>query len=190
MNVTVRKRVTQIEEILIEGQAPVESPRRRVVVATVLSNPYAGRYSEDISELIDYGAELAVELMSRGMEALGSPVEAYGKGGIVGEQGEIEHIAALLHPKFGKPVREPVDGVSILPSVKKAAAMGATLDIPVHHITAMLVRSHFDSVEFRIAAAPKSDEILVALAVTDGGRPHPRVGGLTLDEVVGEDGLR
>jgi len=190
MSVTVRKRVTQIEEIYSEGQADLASPRRRVVVASVLSNPYAGRYSEDISELIDYGAELAVELMSRGMEALGAPVEAYGKGGIVGEQGEIEHVAALLHPKFGKPVREPVEGISILPSVKKSAAMGATLDIPVHHIKAMLVRSHFDSVEFRVADAPRSDEILVALAVTDGGRPHPRVGGLTVEEMVGEDGLR
>jgi hypothetical protein len=190
MSITIRKWVTNVEEILVEGQLTLEAPRRRAVIAVVLSNPYAGRYSEDISELIDMGGVLAPVLMQRAIDALGTPVEAYGKGGIVGENGEIEHIAALLHPKFGGPVREPVEGKSILPSVKKMGAIGATLDIPIHHIKAMLVRSHFDSVEFRIPDAPGVNEIMVALAVADGGRPHPRVGGLSIDEVVGEDGLR
>ena len=190
MSVTIRKWVTDVEEILVEGQQPLEGPRRRAVVGVVLSNPYAGRYSEDISELIDLGETLGHELMARCIAALGTPVEAYGKGGIVGENGEIEHIAALLHPKFGAPVREPISGKSILPSVKKRAAMGATLDIPIHHIVAMLVRSHFDAVEFRIPDAPGADEIMVALAVADGGRPHPRVGGYRADQVIGEDGLR
>ncbi len=190
MSVTVRKWVTDVQEILVEGQRELEQPRRRAVVGVVLSNPYAGRYSEDISELIDYGETLGSELMSRCIEALGTPVEAYGKGGIVGENGEIEHVAALLHPKFGAPVRAPVGGKSILPSVKKHAAMGATLDIPIHHVLAMLVRSHFDSVEFRIPDAPGANEIMVALAVADGGRPHPRVGGHSTADVIGEDGLR
>jgi hypothetical protein len=190
VGVTIRKWVTCVEEILFEGQRAVEPPRRRAVIGVVLTNPYAGRYEEDLSELIDLGEVLATEMMSRAMAALGTPVEAYGKGGIVGEAGEIEHVAAILHPKFGAPVRAPVGGVSILPSVKKKAAMGATLDIPIHHTVAMLVRSHFDAVEFRIADAPASDEILVALAVADGGRPHHRVGGYRADQVIGEDGLR
>ena len=118
-----------------------------------------------------------------------TPVEAYGKGGIVGEAGELEQIAACLHPKFGAPTRDAVGGVSILPSVKKRAAMGATLDIPVHHIKAMLVRSHFDAMEIRVPDAPAADELLLALAVTDGGRPHARVGGLKAEDAVGEDGL-
>ena len=190
MTVTIRKWVTSVEEILVEGQRALDGPRRRAVVGVVLSNPYAGRYEEDLTELIDLGEVLATEMMSRAITALGTPVEAYGKGGIVGEAGEIEHVAAILHPKFGAPVREPVGGKSILPSVKKKAAMGATLDIPIHHTIAMLVRSHFDAVEFRIPDAPASDEIMVALAVADGGRPHSRVGGYRADQVVGEDGLR
>ena len=104
------------------------------------------RWSDDLAELIDFGEYLGDELTRRCQEVLGEPVEAYGKGGIVGEHGELEHVAAVLHPKFGAPTRERVGGVSILPSVKKRAAMGATLDIPVHHIKAMLVRSHFDAV--------------------------------------------
>ena len=190
MSVTIRKWVTCVEEILVEGQRPLDAPRRRAVVGVVMSNPFAGRYEEDLTELIDLGETLATEMMRRAIDALGTPVEAYGKGGIVGEAGEIEHIAAILHPKFGAPVREPVGGKSILPSVKKKAAMGATLDIPIHHTVAMLVRSHFDAVEFRIADAPASDEIMVALAVADGGRPHHRVGGYRVDQVIGEDGLR
>ena len=107
----------------------------------------------------------------------------------VGEHGELEHIAAVLHPKFGAPTRGRVGGVSILPSVKKRAAMGATLDIPVHHIKAMLVRSHFDAVEIRVPDAPGADELLLALAVTNGGRPFARVGGLLAADAIGEDGL-
>ena len=115
MTVTIRKWVTSVEEILVEGQRALDAPRRRAVVGVVLSNPYAGRYEEDLTELIDLGEVLATEMMSRAITALGTPVEAYGKGGIVGEAGEIEHVAAILHPKFGAPVREPVGGKSILP---------------------------------------------------------------------------
>ena len=120
MAVDCMKWVTFSEEILSEGGRELEKPLRRVAVAAVLKNPYAGEYSEDISELIDAGEWLATELMVRAKAALGGPVEAYGKGGIVGEKGELEHVAALLHPKFGAPVRAAADGVSILPSVKKA----------------------------------------------------------------------
>lgn len=189
MGVTIRKWATFIEELHEEGGKPLARPLRRVAVAVVVKNPYAGRNPDDLSELIDLGEYLGDELMRRCQEALGTPVEAYGKGGIVGEAGELEHIAAVLHPKFGAPTRGRVGGISILPSVKKRGAMGASLDIPVHHIKAMLIRSHFDAVEIRVPDAPASDEILLALAVTDGGRPHARVGGLRVEDAIGEDGL-
>ncbi len=189
MAVTIRKWVTFVEEILVEGGKPLARPLRRVAVGVVVKNPYAGANPDDLSELIDLGEFLGDELMRRCQEALGTPVEAYGKGGIVGEQGEVEHVAAVLHPKFGAPTRGRVGGVSILPSVKKRAAMGASLDVPIHHIKAMLVRSHFDAIEVRVPDAPASDELLLVLAVSDGGRPHARVGGLRAEDVVGEDGL-
>jgi hypothetical protein len=187
--IVIRKWATFREEILTDGGRELPRPLRRVAVAVVCSNPYAGRWSEDLSELIDFGEYLGDELTRRCQEALGEPVEAYGKGGIVGEHGELEHVAAVLHPKFGAPTRGRVGGVSILPSVKKRAAMGATLDIPVHHIKAMLVRSHFDAVEIRVADAPGADELLLALAVTNAGRPFARIGGLAAADAVGEDGL-
>lgn len=189
MAVEVRKWVTFVEEIHEEGGRALARPLRRVAVAAVLKNPYADGWSENIDTLIDAGEWLATELMIRAKAALGGPVEAYGKGGIVGERGELEHVAALLHPKFGAPVRAAAEGVSILPSVKKRGAMGAHLDIPVHHKKAMLVRSHFDAMEISVPDAPATDEILVAVAVTDGGRPHARVGGLKAEDAVGEDGL-
>jgi len=188
--VEVRKWVTFVEEIHEEGGRPLGRPLRRVAVGAIIKNPYAGGWSENIDVLIDAGEWLATELMARAKAALGGPVEAYGKGGIVGERGELEHVAALLHPKFGAPVRAAAEGVSILPSVKKRGAMGAHLDIPVHHKKAMLVRSHFDAMEICVPDAPATDELLVAVAVTDGGRPHARVGGLRAEDAVGEDGLR
>ncbi|MEX1080139.1 MAG: amino acid synthesis family protein [Homoserinimonas sp.] len=190
LKLTVRKWVTQVEEVLSDGQKDTERPIRKAVIAAVVVNPYAGRWSADLSELIDAGEVLADVFMTRGMELLGGEVQAYGKGGVVGENGEIEHIAALLHPKFGGPTRAITEGISILPSVKKRGGQGATLDIPVHHKDAMMIRSHFDSVEFRVGDAPRADEIVVALAVTDGPRPHHRVGGLTESEATAKDGLR
>ncbi|MEW5991809.1 MAG: amino acid synthesis family protein [Chloroflexota bacterium] len=194
MAVTIRKWATFVEEVHEEGGKPLARPLRRVAVAAVVKNPYAARTPgganpDDLSQLIDLGEVLGDELTRRCMEALGTTIEAYGKGGIVGEAGELEHVAAVLHPKFGAPTRKRAGGVSILPSVKKRGAMGATLDIPVHHVKAMLVRSHFDAVTISVADAPASDELLVALAVTDGGRPHARVGGLRAEDALGEDGL-
>ncbi len=189
MAVKIRKWVTFVEEVHEEGGKPLARPIRRVAIAVVVKNPYAGRNPDDLTELIDFGAYLGEEMTRRAKEALGTTVEAYGKGGIVGEAGELEQVAACLHPKFGAPTRAGVGGVSILPSVKKRAAMGATLDIPVHHIKAMLVRSHFDAMEIRIPDAPASDELVLAFAVTDGGRPHARIGGLLAEDAIGEDGL-
>jgi Amino acid synthesis len=188
--IRIRKWVTFREEIQSDGEREVERPLRRAAVAVVCTNPYAGQWSDDLAELIDFGEYLGDELTRRCQEALGEPVEAYGKGGIVGEHGELEHVAAVLHPKFGAPTRDRVGGASILPSVKKRGAMGATLDIPVHHIKAMLVRSHFDAVTIAVPDAPGADELLLALAVTNAGRPHARIGGLAAADAVGEDGLR
>jgi hypothetical protein len=188
--VTIRKRVTLLEEVLSDGLRGTERPIRRAVIAVVISNPYAGRWADDLEILENAGEQLATDFMTRALSLLDGNVEAYGKGGIVGENGEIEHIAALLHPRFGHPTRSLSNGVSILPSVKKRGGQGATIDIPVHHKTAMMVRSHFDSVEFRVPDAPAADEIVVALAVSDGPRPHARVGGLRAEDAEGVDGLR
>jgi hypothetical protein len=187
--VTVRKWVTQIEEVLREGTRETERPIRRAVIAAVIENPYSGLWVDHLELLEAAGEVLATEFMTRGLSLLDGRVEAYGKGGIVGEHGELEHIAALLHPRFGAPTRGLSDGVSILPSVKKRGGQGAAIDIPIHHKRAMMIRSHFDSIEFRIGDAPTADEIVVALAVSDGPRPHPRVGGLTEAEAEGVDGL-
>lgn len=165
---------------------------RKVVAAAVIVNPFAGRYVEDLGELITAGAELSGLLAARAVAALdGHPPHSYGKAAIVGTSGELEHAAALLHPSFGQPLRDAVGGgASIIPSSKKRGAAGTAVDIPLHHKDAAFVRSHFDAVEFRLADAPFPDEILVALAVTSGGRPLPRVGGLQVADIVGTDGLR
>jgi hypothetical protein len=188
----IRKIVTIVEEVRMEAGRPVEPPIRRVVTAAVLANPFAGRYVEDLSELIAESVALSGTLSAIAVAHLvGKPVHSYGKGGIVGTKGELEHVAAMLHPEFGAPLREACGGgKAIIPSAKKRGAPGATLDIPVHYKDAAFVRSHFDAVELRIADAPDDDELVIAVAVTDGGRPLPRVGGLQVAEIVGEDGLR
>jgi hypothetical protein len=190
MRLESRKYVSQVEDILTEGGRALAMPLRRVAVGVVLPNPYAGRYHEDLTELIELGRVVAEDLTARCRALLGADVESYGKAGIVGEAGEVEHVAALLHPTFGAPVRDGTGGVSIMPSAKKRGAPGTAVDVPLHHKRAMLVRSHFDAVEFRIADAPFAAELVIALAVAGGGRPHPRVGGLAAQDVVGQDGLR
>lgn len=188
--ITIRKWVTQVEEVLSDGLRRTDRPIRRAVIAAVIGNPYAGRWSDSLETLEAAGELLATAFMNRALLVLDGNVEAYGKGGIVGENGEIEHVAALLHPRFGHPTRSLSDGLSILPSVKKRGGQGATIDIPIHHKKAMMVRSHFDSIEFRVPDAPRADEIVVALGVSDGPRPHARVGGLAVEDVQGLDGLR
>jgi hypothetical protein len=188
--VTIRKWITLVEEVLSDGLRGTERPIRRAVVGAVIGNPYAERWSDNLEILEHVGEQLATEFMTRALALLDGKVEAYGKGGIVGENGEIEHVAAILHPKFGHPTRSLSGGVSILPSVKKRGGQGATIDIPIHHKTAMMIRSHFDSVEFRVPDAPAANEIVVALAVSDGPRPHARVGGLRAEDAEGVDGLR
>jgi len=190
MGVQVRKWIVQSEQINSDGDHRAERPVRHVVVAAVLINPYAGRFSPELDLLADAGAVLGRIFTEQATAALGGEIASYGKAGIVGEHGELEHIAALLHPRFGAPTREVSGGVSILPSAKKRGGQGATIDIPLHHKKAMMIRTHFDAVEFRVGDAPRANEIVVALAASDGPRLHARVGGLSESDARGEDGLR
>jgi len=188
----IRKIVTTVEEIRLEAGRRVDPSIKRVVTAAVLHNPFSGRFEEDLTPLIEASVEIGATISRIAVAALGgAPVHSYGKGGIVGTKGELEHVAAMLHPEFGAPLREAVGGgKAIIPSAKKRGGPGVTLDIPLHYKDAAFVRSHFDAVELRIADAPGEDELVIAVAVTDGGRPLPRVGGLRVAEIVGEDGLR
>jgi hypothetical protein len=194
MKAKIRKIVTFVEETRREMGKTVEPATRRAAAAAVIENPFAGRYVEDLSELIEIGEELGALLTERAVAALGIPgpsAESYGKAAAVGENGELEHAAAVLHPKLGTPVRRVVGkGAALIPSAKKRGGMGVTLDIPLGHKDAAYVRSHFDGMEIRVSDAPRANEILVAIAVTDSGRPLARVGGLTKDQIKGEDGLR
>ncbi|GIK98885.1 MAG: hypothetical protein BroJett029_30940 [Alphaproteobacteria bacterium] len=194
MKARIRKIVTVVEETRTEMGREVSPPVRRAAALAVIANPCAGRYVDDLAELIDVGEELGALLSEKAVAALGVPgdrVESYGKAAAVGENGELEHAAAILHPKLGTPVRRTLGkGAALIPSSKKRGGPGVALDIPLGHKDAAYVRSHFDGMEVRVNDAPRADEILVAVAVTDGGRPLPRVGGLAKDQIKGEDGLR
>ena len=194
MKAKIRKIVTFVEETRREMDKTIEPATRRAAAAAVIENPFAGRYVEDLSELIEIGEELGALLTERAVAALGIPgpsAESYGKAAAVGENGELEHAAAVLHPKLGTPVRRVLGkGAALIPSSKKRGGIGVTLDIPLGHKDAAYVRSHFDGMEIRVSDAPRANEILVAIAVTDSGRPLARIGGLTKDQIKGEDGLR
>jgi hypothetical protein len=194
MKARIRKIATFVEETLIEQGREVSPPARRAAAVAVIENPFAGRYEEDLSELIDVGEELGKLLAERAVAALGIPgqrVESYGKAAAVGEDGELEHAAAILHPKLGAPFRKVLGkGAALIPSSKKRGGLSTSLDVPLGHKDAAFVRSHFDGMEVRINDAPRANEIIVAVAVTSGGRPLPRVGGLKASEIKGEDGLR
>jgi hypothetical protein len=194
MKAKIRKIVTVVEETLTEMGQSVSPPTRRAAALAVIENPFAGRYVEDLSELMDVGEELGQLLTERAVAALGiegPQAQSYGKAAAVGENGELEHAAAILHPKLGAPARKVLGkGAALIPSSKKRGGPGVPFDVPLGHKDAAFVRSHFDGMEVRIADAPRADEIVVAVAVTDSGRPLPRVGGLKVGEIKGEDGLR
>jgi Amino acid synthesis len=192
MELSIRKLVTWVEETRTEMGREVEPPLTRVIAAAVVTNPHAGQYVEDLNDLADASVALSTLLSRRAAAQLGGrPVHSYGKAGIVGMGGELEHVAAMLHPKFGNPLRDASGGgKAIIPSAKKRGGPGTPIDVPLHYKDAAFVRSHFDAAELRIVDAPADDEMVIAVAMTDGGRPLPRVGGLTIAEVVGEDGLR
>ena len=190
----IRKMMTVTDEIHREMGREINPPTRRAAAIAVIENPFAGRYVEDLSDLMEIGVELGGLLGERAVAALGitpAQAESYGKAAMVGENGELEHCAAILHPKLGAPLRKAVEkGAALVPSSKKRGGPGQTLDIPLGHKDAAYVRSHFDGMEVWISDAPRANEILVAVAVTDSGRPLPRVGGLEAKDAKGEDGLR
>ena len=190
----IRKIVTMVDETRNEMGRDINPPTRRAAALAVIENPLAGRYEADLEMLMQIGEEMGGLLGERAVAALSiepAAAESYGKAAIVGEAGELEHAAAILHPRLGKPLRAAVEkGASLVPSAKKMGGPGTPIDVPLGHKDAAYVRSHFDAMEVRISDAPRAGEIVVAVAVTDSGRPLPRIGGLTTDEVKGEDGLR
>lgn len=194
MSLDLRKLAVFTDETHREMGRAIAPPTRRAAAVAVIANPFAGRYVEDLGALMEIGAQLGAMLGARCVEALGIDHEAaqsYGKAAMVGENGELEHAAAILHPKLGAPLRAQVGGgAALVPSSKKMGGPGQVLDIPLGHKDAAYVRSHFDGMEVRLSDAPRADEIMVAVAVTDSGRPLPRVGGLTVDEIKGDDGLK
>jgi hypothetical protein len=194
MAAQIRKLVVQVDETRIEMGQTITPPTRRALAMAVIANPCAGRYVENLDELIAIGEELGGLLGNKCVEALGiQPGEAqsYGKAAIVGEAGELEHAAAILHPKLGAPLRKAVEkGAALVPSAKKQGGLGTAVDVPLGHKDAAFVRSHFDAIEARVSDAPRANEIVVAVAVTASGRPLARVGGLQVSEIEGKDGLR
>ena len=189
----IRKIVTIVEDTLEEGSQEILPPARRAAAIAVVENPFAGIYQEDLEALMAIGEELGSLLGDKCVAALGvtpKAVQSYGKAALVGENGELEHAAAILHPRLGKSLRSAVEkGAALVPSNKKRGGMGNPLDVPLGHKDAAYVRSHFDGMEVRINDAPKANEILVAIAVAESGRPLPRVGGLTHEDAEGRDGL-
>ncbi len=190
----IRKLIVSVDETRLEMGRVIDPPTRRAVAVAVVANPYAGRYAENLDELIAIGEELGALLGERCVQALGiepAGAESYGKAAIVGEAGELEHAAAILHPRLGAPLRRAVArGAALVPSAKKVGGPGTPIDVPLGHKDAAFVRSHFDAVEVRVVDAPRAGEIVVAVAVTDSGRPLARIGGLQKNEIKGEDGLR
>ena len=194
MSARIRKLIVQVDEIRIEMGRSIEPPVRKALAIAVIENPCAGRYVENLDELAKIGEELGGLLGESCVKALGiepRQAQSYGKAAIVGEAGELEHAAAILHPKLGAPLRKAVEkGAALVPSSKKRGGLGTAIDVPLGHKDAAFVRSHFDAMEARVSDAPRANEIVVAVVVTDSGRPLPRVGGLQADEIKGEDGLR
>jgi hypothetical protein len=209
--IQIRRILTQVEDIFHEGGTPAAEPLRRGAIGAVLHNPYAGRYVEDILPLMDALAPLGLKLAQQLLAAMNvgpERIQGYGKGAIVGEAGELEH-GALWHVPGGYAMRELLgwkgdaaaykagqgsgqsgNALAIVPSTKKVGGPGAILDIPLTHINASYVRSHFDALEFRVPDAPRSHEMLVVLAMSTGARIHARVGGLKAADIAKWDGQR
>ncbi|THD83720.1 amino acid synthesis family protein [Aliigemmobacter aestuarii] len=188
----IRKIVTQIEEIRHEGGADAATPRLRGAIAAIVANPFAGQYEPDLQSAMDDLKPLGLMMTDRLIAALGGRegIDGYGKGAIVGEAGEAEH-GAMWHVPGGYSMRERLgESRAIVPSAMKVGAMGAALDVPLGHINAAYVRSHFDAVTVAVPDGPRAGEILFILAMAKGPRIHSRMGGLEVWQVKGEDGLR
>jgi Amino acid synthesis len=191
--VEIRKQIVTVEDIFHEGGPRAAAPYRRAAILSVIKNPFAGRYVEDIVGFSDDLKPLGLAMAKALIAALGGDpkaIQGYGKGAIVGAAGEIEH-GALWHAPGGYAMREALGGAkAIVPSAKKVAGVGARLDVPITHIDASYVRSHFDSIEVGVVDGPRADEMALVLAMTTGARVHDRAGGLKAAEIKGQDGLR
>jgi hypothetical protein len=191
--VKVRKMVTVVEYVYHEGGPVAEKPLRRGAALAVIHNPFAGRYFPEIAGFMDDLKPLGLAMAQSLVAALGgavSDIEGYGKGAIVGAAGELEH-GALWHAPGGYGMREVLGGAkAIVASTKKVGGPGTRLDVPITHINASYVRSHFDAMEVGIGDSPRADEILLALVMTTGPRIHNRAGGLAASDIQGKDGLR
>jgi Amino acid synthesis len=191
--VEIRKRIVTVEDIFHEGGPKAATPYRRAAILSVIKNPFAGRYVDDIVGFSDDLKPLGLEMALALIAALGGDskaIQGYGKGAIVGAAGEIEH-GALWHVPGGYAMREALGGAkAIVPSAKKVAGVGARLDVPITHIDASYVRSHFDAIEVGVVDGPRADEMVLVLAMTTGARVHDRAGGLKVSEIKGQDGLR
>lgn len=191
-NFSIRKWVSYVEEITHDGGKPLETPLIKAAVGVIFTNPFArAAYTEDLSPLIDSSPWLAEELGRRAVALLGDrPVESYGKGGIAGVNGEQEHVVACVTTVFGNALRDALGGGEAwISSVTKTGSAGTSLDIPLAHKDALYVRSHYDGITLTAPDSPKPNEILIAIAVATGGRPHERVGGVKATEIRG-GGLR
>ena len=192
-SVEVRKIVVCVEEIRHDGGPPLTSPVRKGWVGCVVKNPFAGRYEQDVQWMMDALKPLGLECSTKLLAALGGDakaIQAYGKGSIVGVAGEIEY-GALWHVPGGYAMREMLGrALAIVPSACKVAAIGASLDLPIHHKDACYVRSHFDAMTLMIPDAPRADELVLAITMASGGRPHARAGGLKASEISKLDGQR
>lgn len=192
-DVQVRKTLLMVEEIFHEGGPPSSTPLRRAAILAVIHNPFAGRYVEDIVGFMNDLKPLGLEMSKSLIAALGNDptaVEGFGKGAIVGSKGELEH-GALWHVPGGYAMRQLLgDAKAIVASTKKVGGLGTRLDVPITHINASYVRSHFDAMEVGITDSPRADEMVLVLVMTTGPRIHARVGGLKASDIKGEDGLR
>ena len=191
--IVIRKQLVGVEEIFHEGGPVATTPLRRGALLAVIRNPFAGAYVEDIAGFMEDLKPLGLQMARALVKALGgdpATIEGYGKGAIIGQAGELEH-GALWHVPGGYAMREILgDAKAIVPSTKKVGGPGTRLDVPVTHINASYVRSHFDAMEVGVPDAPRADEMVLALVMTTGPRVHARVGGLKASEIKGEDGLR
>ncbi len=189
----IRKTAILTETIYHEGGPAPETPLRRAACMTVIANPFAGRYVEDIADFMDDLTPLGKDMAQQLVDALGgdpAAIEGYGKGAIIGTNGELEH-GALWHAPGGYAMRQLLDNSNaIVPSTKKVTGVGGRLDVPITHINASYVRSHFDSMELGVNDAPRANEMVLALVMSTGARIHNRAGGLAAADIKGEDGLR
>jgi hypothetical protein len=189
--IKVRKFVTVVEQVVEETGKAVEPPLRKVAVAAVVSNPYAGKYSDDVSEIIEFSEGLGDQLGAMLVEAMGEPVQSYGKSAIAGTNGEVEHTHAFLTSAMANRLREAVGGGKAwISSTGKRGPMGTSIDVPLACKDALFVRSHYDTITVTVPDAPEPDEVVVIVAGANRGRPNFRLGGLKYEDVQGEDGLR